>query len=52
MVVVLSCNKQYFDADKVEFLDIEEDMSGRDVMTFKCPTCGETHKSLILGWAM
>lgn len=46
--VLLMCNKQYHDADKVEFLDISEDISGRDVMTFTCPTCGVSHDSLIL----
>lgn len=33
--------------DKVEFLGIEEDFEGRDVMEFKCG-CGETRKSLVV----
>jgi hypothetical protein len=48
-IVILQCDSTYFPADKVEFLDIHEDISGRDVMTFECPTCGEQHQSLILG---
>ena len=48
-VVVLSCNKSYCPVDQVKFLDIESDMTGRDIMSFTCPICGETHQSLILG---
>jgi hypothetical protein len=47
--VILSCNRAYHDADDVEFLDISEDIQGRDIMTFTCPVCGETHSSFVLG---
>jgi hypothetical protein len=33
----------------VEFLNIEEDIQGRDIMTFKCNLCDETHKGLVYG---
>jgi len=35
--------------DIVEFLNIEEDMQGRDVLTFKCHYCGKPVKSLRYG---
>jgi len=38
-----------FKTDEVEFLNIEEDFEGRDVMTFKCPVCGKDRKSLVVG---
>lgn len=47
--VVLSCNGDRIDERKVEVLNIEEDIQGRDVLTFKCPECKQTHKSLRLG---
>ena len=33
------------DALKVEFVNIEEDIQGRDLMTFKCEDCGTTQKA-------
>lgn len=39
----------YFDETKVEFIDIEEDMQGHDVMTFKCPLCKKERRSKRLG---
>jgi Zn finger protein HypA/HybF involved in hydrogenase expression len=41
--------KQDFDESKVKFLNIEENMQGQDVMTFKCPVCGSKEKSLRRG---
>lgn len=35
----------YFDEEKVEFVDIEEDVLGHDVMTFKCPICKKKQRS-------
>jgi hypothetical protein len=32
-----------------KFLNIEEDFQGRDVMTFECKLCGETHKGMVYG---
>jgi hypothetical protein len=43
-----TCKKDFNEQD-VEFLNIEEDIEGRDVMTFKCPDCGESQKSLRRG---
>lgn len=36
--------KAWVDEKKVESLDIEEDIQGADILTFKC-TCGEVSKS-------
>jgi predicted RNA-binding Zn-ribbon protein involved in translation (DUF1610 family) len=41
--------KDYFDEKKVEFINIEEDLQGLDVLTFRCPECGEVHKSFRRG---
>jgi RNase P subunit RPR2 len=35
----------YFDEEKVEFVDIEEDIQGYDILTFTCPKCGKIKKS-------
>jgi len=43
--VLLSCTKEWIDEREVEVLNIEEDYIGRDVLTFKCPKCGEKHRS-------
>lgn len=40
------CGK-WMNTGKVEFLDIAEDIRGRDEMTFKCPGCKTTQKSLV-----
>lgn len=51
--VLLKCEKsamteyEWVDVEDVKFLNIEEDVQGRDVMTFECPKCGESHKSLV-----
>lgn len=44
--VFLECSGDYIPEHEVEFLNIEEDFEGRDIMTFKCPECGKNHKSL------
>lgn len=41
--------KAWIDEDTVDFLDIEEDFEGRDLMTFRCPTCKTISKSLRRG---
>ena len=46
---MLVCNGMYWDVDAVQFEDISEDPTGRDLMTFTCPECGQIHKSYILG---
>ena len=45
--VYLDCTGDWVDVNKVKFLNIEEDFSGRDVETFECPECHQEHKSLI-----
>lgn len=47
--VNLSCCGEKVDEREVEFENIEEDMQGRDILTFKCPICGETHTSFRFG---
>jgi hypothetical protein len=47
--VVLRCNGDRVDESTVETLDIAEDIEGRDVLTFKCPVCGQRHESLRFG---
>jgi len=46
-VIRVRCSdcKQEFDERKVEFENIEEDMQGRDIMTFQCPICKKSQKS-------
>ena len=41
-----NCLQEHF-TDEVEFLDIEEDMIGRDVMTFVCPETFLDAKSVV-----
>lgn len=41
----VTCNGQEINVDDVEFLDIEEDFNGRDLMTFGYQ--GEVHKSYV-----
>ena len=40
----------YYKEEDVEFIDIEEDIVGQDVMTFKCPKCETKQRSKRLGW--
>lgn len=47
--VILSCNQERVSEDRVKAVDIEEDIQGRDVLTFVCPECGQEHKSLRFG---
>lgn len=47
--VVCSTCKGWFNEEDVEFIRIEEDMQGQDVLTFLCPTCNKPTKSLRLG---
>ena len=47
--VILSCNNERYDVNYVEFLDIEEDIQGRDVIYFVCPVCEAHHHSHIYG---
>lgn len=36
-------------AEKVEFVNVEEDIQGRDIMHFVCPDTGTTTSSLVIG---
>jgi hypothetical protein len=49
ITVYCEVKQEWFDERKVKFLNIEEDFSGRDVLTFECPKCGKVHKSLRVG---
>lgn len=41
--------KERHDERKVKFLNIEEDIQGRDRMTFECPTCKKRSTSFRFG---
>ena len=47
--LVQPCNGDRIPEDEVDCTNIEEDMQGRDVVTFDCPNCGEEDTSLRLG---
>ena len=49
IMVILPCRNERVPEASVEFLDIAEDFEGRDVLTFRCPSCGEVHTSLRFG---
>jgi predicted RNA-binding Zn-ribbon protein involved in translation (DUF1610 family) len=38
------CN-EWIDEQETEFINIEEDIQGADMLTFKCPICGNVSKS-------
>lgn len=43
--VTATCTGERIPEEEVEMENIEEDISGRDLVTFRCPACGEFHKS-------
>ena len=43
--VLCPTRSMWLDESTVEVLNIEEAFDGRDVLTFKCPECEQTHKS-------
>ena len=47
--VRLACVDDWINESKVKILNVEEDIQGRDILTFTCPKCGEEHKSLRVG---
>jgi hypothetical protein len=47
--ILLSCDGSMITESKVRVLGIEEDIQGRDVLTFQCPKCKQIHTSLRLG---
>lgn len=51
-VLCKSCGSKH-DTNIVQCENIEEDIEGRDVLTYKCPVTGEIVKSLVYighGW--
>jgi len=51
MSMYVKCYKcgEYHGTKEVEFLNIEEDILGRDLVTFICPVVEEETKSLVFG---
>ncbi len=49
IMVVTPCDGDMANEAEVQFVNIEEDISGRDVLTFICPKCGSEHRSYRLG---
>jgi hypothetical protein len=49
ILVRLECTGDMVDETTVKFENIEEDISGRDVLTFECPICKQSHKSMRFG---
>jgi hypothetical protein len=47
--VMTPCRNEWVSEELVEFIDISEDIQGRDLLTYKCPFCAETHTSLRCG---
>jgi hypothetical protein len=47
--VRLACSGDMVSESNVKFEGIEEDIEGRDILTFGCPECGEIHRSLRFG---
>lgn len=47
-VVCKACGENHETSD-VEFLNVEEDIQGRDVMEFKCPKTDTVQQSWVLG---
>ncbi len=41
--------KKWIDESTAEHLNIEEDIQGRDLLTFKCPECATEQKSFRVG---
>ena len=48
IVVCTECSEEH-DTSEVKFLNIEEDMEGRDIMYFTCPVTNLDTKSLVYG---
>ena len=43
--IEIPCANKRVIKTEVEVLNIEEDAEGRDLLTFRCPECGEEHKA-------
>jgi predicted RNA-binding Zn-ribbon protein involved in translation (DUF1610 family) len=50
-IITVHCQKcpAFIDEKYVEFINIEEDFQGFDVLTFRCPKCGTQQKSKRFG---
>ena len=50
-IIQVYCSKceEFKDENDTEFVNIEEDIQGADVLTFICPDCGTKQKSRRLG---
>ena len=48
IVVCTKCSEEH-DTSEVKFLNVEEDMEGRDIMYFTCPVTNLDTKSLVYG---
>lgn len=46
MFVRCECGEEH-DSEEVEFLNVESDIQGRDVLTFLCSCSEDTQKSLV-----
>jgi hypothetical protein len=41
--------KLWYGEEDIQFINIEEDISGRDVLTFVCKLCNTEQRSLVRG---
>ena len=49
VVVTLTCTNERISETDVEIINIEEDIQGRDLLTFICPKCKKQHTAYRLG---
>lgn len=43
-----SCQEEWLPTDEVEFVDIQENVYGEDVLAYLCSCCGEVHESVVI----
>jgi len=45
--ITVKCSncQRWVDENKVEFINVEEDFQGADILTFKCPKCNTEQRS-------
>jgi len=48
IMLIQECNLVRVPEEDVECTNIEEDMEGRDIVTFQCPNCEKEQKSVRL----
>jgi hypothetical protein len=46
--VRLSCDGEWVPVSSTTFIGIQEDMVGRDVLTYLCPECNTEHSSHVI----